>query len=166
MKKDVNYKSFVQEKDLVVDSWTNPDVPSEFDDVMKFSNCENVRVQGVTIKGGNEDCIDAVRGKNYLFENLTLIPHRNGVTLKGSIDGWHLKNILFSKEGKEYTIEIGQYDNYWTPSTPPTRNGVIENVKMEDGGKVVVRVWDGEPITLINASNVKIIKIQIGRAHV
>ena len=159
MKKDVNYLSFVQEKDLVVDSWINPEIPSDYDDVMKFSNCENVHVKGLIIKGGNEDCIDAVRGKNYKFENLTLEPLNNGVTLKGSIDGWHLKNILFTRKGKAYTIEIGQYDNYWTPSTPPTRNGVIENVKMEDGGKVVVRVWDGEPITLINASNVKIIKI-------
>jgi len=159
MKQDNNFKSYVEEKDLTIDAWRNPDVPSIYDDVMKFSNCENVLVKGVTVYGGKEDCIDAVRGKNYVFQDLTLSPLKNGVTIKGSIDGWHLKNILFEHKGSEYTIEIGQYDNYWTPSTPPTRNGIIENVNLLKGGKVTVRVWDGEKPQLINAPNVRVIKI-------
>jgi len=74
MKKDNNFKSYVAEKDLIIDAWRNPDVPSIYDDVMKFSNCENVLVKGVEIVGGQEDCIDAVRGTNYVFQDLTLYP--------------------------------------------------------------------------------------------
>ena len=159
MKQDNNFKSYVEEKDLVIDAWRNPDVPSLYDDVMKFSNCQNVLVKGVEVCGGQEDCIDVVRGTDYFFQDLTLYPLKNGVTIKGSVNGWHLKNIIFDRKGSEYTIEIGQYDNYWTLSTPPTRNGIVENVNLKGGGKVTVRVWDGEKPQLINAPNVRVIKI-------
>ena len=135
MKQDNNFKSYVEEKDLVIDAWRNPDVPSVYDDVMKFSNCQNVLVKGVEVCGGQEDCIDVVRGTDYFFQDLTLYPLKNGVTIKGSVNGWHLKNIIFDRKGSEYTIEIGQYDNYWTLSTPPTRNGIVENVNLKGGGK-------------------------------
>jgi hypothetical protein len=158
-KKDTNYKSHVQLKDIVIDAWENPLNPAEWDDVMKFSQCENVQVTGVTVNGGKEDCIDAVRGSGYSFTNMTLNPLNNGITLKGSIDGWNLKDILFTRKGKAYTIEIGQYDNYWTPWTKPTRNGTIDNVSMEDNSTVVVRVWDGEMPKVINCKNLKVLKI-------
>jgi hypothetical protein len=158
-KKDTNYKSHVQLKDIVIDAWENPLNPSEWDDVMKFSQCENVQVTGVTVNGGKEDCIDAVRGSGYSFTNMTLNPLNNGITLKGSIDGWNLKDILFTRKGKAYTIEIGQYDNYWTPWTKPTRNGTIDNVSMEDNSTVVVRIWDGEMPKVINCKNLKVLKI-------
>lgn len=158
-KKDTNYKSHVQLKDIVIDAWENPLNPAEWDDVMKFSQCENVQVTGVTVNGGKEDCIDAVRGSGYSFTNMTLNPLNNGITLKGSIDGWNLKDILFTRKGKAYTIEIGQYDNYWTPWTKPTRNGTVDNVSMEDNSTVVVRVWDGEMPKVINCKNLKVLKI-------
>jgi hypothetical protein len=158
-KKDTNYKSHVQLKDIVIDAWENPLNPAEWDDVMKFSQCENVQVTGVTVNGGKEDCIDAVRGSGYSFNNMTLNPLNNGITLKGSIDGWNLKDILFTRKGKAYTIEIGQYDNYWTPWTKPTRNGTIDNVSMEDNSTVVVRIWDGEMPKVINCKNLKVLKI-------
>jgi hypothetical protein len=159
-KKDTNYKSHVQLKDVVIDAWENPSNPAEWDDVMKFSQCDNVQVTGVTVNGGKEDCIDAVRGSNYSFTNMTLNPLNNGITIKGSIDGWNLKDILFTRKGKAYTIEIGQYDNYWTPWTKPTRNGTIDNVSMEDNSTVVVRIWDGEaPKQIINCKNLKVLKI-------
>jgi hypothetical protein len=126
---------------------------------MKFSQCENVQVTGVTVNGGKEDCIDAVRGSGYSFTNMTLNPLNNGITLKGSIDGWNLKDILFTRKGKAYTIEIGQYDNYWTPWTKPTRNGTVDNVSMEDNSTVVVRIWDGEMPKVINCKNLKVLKI-------
>jgi hypothetical protein len=158
-KKDTNYKSHVQLKDIVIDAWENPLNPAEWDDVMKFSQCENVQVTGVTVNGGKEDCIDAVRGSGYSFNNMTLNPLNNGITLKGSIDGWNLKDILFTRKGKAYTIEIGQYDNYWTPWTKPTRNGTVDNVSMEDNSTVVVRIWDGEMPKVINCKNLKVLKI-------
>ena len=159
MSQDVNYKSFVEQNGLIIDYWENPTYPSQFSDVMKFSNCKNVIVNGVTIDGGTEDCIDAVRGENYLFQNLSLNLYRNGITIKGSIDGWHLKNILFNRKGADYTVEIGQYDNYWHVKRPPTRNGIIENIRLENGSTLTIRVWDAEKPTLLNCPNVRVIKI-------
>lgn len=159
MDTDVNYKSYVNENNLIINTWTNPEEPSMYDDVMKFSNCSNVIVDGVTINGGSEDCIDAVRGSNYTFQNLVLKPFRDGITLKGSIDGWNLKNILFLKKGASYTIEVGQYDNYWKIGRAPTRNGTIENVNVVDGSKIYVILWDADKPKLINCPDVRLIKI-------
>ena len=159
-KKDTNYKSFVKEKNLLIDAWENPLNPSEWDDVMKFSQCENVEVKGVTIDGGKEDCIDAVRGSDYSFTNIVLNPLNNGITIKGSIDGWNLKDILFTRKGKAYTIQVGQYDNYWTPWAKPTRNGTVDNVSIEDHSTVVIEIWDAElPKQIINCKNLKVLKI-------
>lgn len=158
MSKDINYKSFAGENGILINSWENPTDPSMYSDVMKFSNCMNVVVDGVEIHGGKEDCIDAVRGSNYLFHDLVLVPLVNGVTLKGSIDGCELKNIKISKQGKDYTIEIGQYDNYWYFGRKPTRNIKINNVSMMDGSAVKIRLWDAETPTITD-SNVKISKM-------
>ena len=155
---DKNYKSFAGENGILINSWENPTNPSTYSDVMKFSNCTNVVVSGVEIHGGKEDCIDAVRGANYQFSDLTLVPLANGVTLKGSIDGCILKDIKITKAGKDYTIEIGQYDNYWYFGRKPTRNIKINNVSMVDGSPVNVRLWDAETPT-ITSSNVKLTKV-------
>lgn len=155
---DNNYKSFAGENGILINQWENPTDPSMYSDVMKFSNCKNVIVDSVEVHGGKEDCIDAVRGENYLFNNLTLVPLANGVTLKGSIDGCNLKDIKFTKAGKDYTIEIGQYDNYWYVGRKPTRNIKLDNVSMADGSSVKVRLWDADAPTIID-SNVKITKV-------
>ena len=156
---DYNYKSYVKENNLFIDTWEPPSVASIYDDILKFSDCTNVTVTNISVSGGKEDCIDAVRGSNYLFENLNLYPLNNGITIKGSIDGWHLKNILFSRKGEEYTVEIGQFDNYWYPGRPPTRNGIVENLRTISGDKVDIRVWDGEVPKVLGNQNVKITKI-------
>lgn len=158
MSQDINYKSFAGENGILINSWQNPTDPSMHSDTMKFSNCTNVTVKSVEIHGGKEDCVDAVRGENYLFENLTVAPLVNGITLKGSINGYNLKDIKITKQGKKYTIEVGQYDNYWYFGRKPTRNGKIDNVSMFDGSPVKVRLWDADAPIVTN-SNVKITKI-------
>ena len=155
---DNNYKSFVGLNSLNITSWENPTDPSMYSDVMKFSNCSNVNVWGVEVHGGKEDCIDAVRGQNYVFANSTLVPLVNGVTIKGSIDGYVLKDLKFSKQGQDYTIELGQYDNYWYFGRKPTRNGKLQNVSVADGSPVKVRVWDADVPEIVD-SNVKITKV-------
>lgn len=159
MKPDVNYKSYSNVHDLTIDSWENPTNPADYDDIMKFSNCSNVKVSEVTVVGGREDCIDIVRGSNYEFSDVTLEPIENGVTIKGSASNILLKHVLFWTTGKKYSIELGQFDNYWYVGRPPTRSVTIENVASKDGKKVVVVVWDAEKPTVINSSDVVVKKI-------
>ncbi len=159
MNPDVNYKSYVNETGLFIDNWQNPETVSAYDDVMKFSNCTNVTVSGVLVMGGKEDCIDAVRGSNYFFTDLSLVPLWNGVTIKGSIENATFKNISFETTGKDYCIELGQFDNYWTPGRLPTRGVKLENVHSVSGAKVTVRVWDAEMPTVINSPSVVVKKI-------
>lgn len=159
MKPDVNYQSYSNVHDLTIDSWENPANPADYDDIMKFSNCSNVKVSGVTVFGGREDCIDVVRGFNYSFEDMALEPLVNGVTIKGSASNVTLKNITFWKTGKKYSIELGQFDNYWYAGRPPTRSVTIENVTSKDGKKIIVPVWDAEKPVVINSPDVIIKKI-------
>ncbi len=144
MAPDVNYKSYVNETGLFIDSWQNPETVSAYDDVMKFSNCTNVTVSGVLVLGGTD---------------LSLVPLYNGVTIKGSIENATFKNVSFETTGKDYSIELGQFDNYWTPGRPPTRGVKIENVHSVSGAKVTVRVWDAEMPTIINSPSVVVKKI-------
>lgn len=159
MKADNNYRSYVKESNIVIKEWENPSTPSIYDDVMKFSDCENVQVSDVLVLGGKEDCIDAVRGKNYSFSNLQLYPLVNGITIKGSIDGVYFKDVRFETLGRDYSIELGQFDNYWTPGRKPTKNVTIENVSATSDKKIIIRVWDAEKPKIINSPNVKVIKI-------
>ena len=161
MSVDTNYRSHAGEDSVVIDGINIPAFntnPLDYSDILKFSNCTNCTVDNCTVYGGKEDCIDAVRGSNYVIRNTTLLPNKTGITLKGSIDGVVLWNLLFSKHGKTCDIEIGQFDNYWWIGRPPTRNVVIDNVTSLDGKPVIVRLWDTADVTVI-ASNVKIIRI-------
>lgn len=139
--------------------FTNPPDPQNYQDIMKFSNCTNVVVQGKEVLAGQENCVDAVRGSNYLWLNCTL---RSGagvsaVTLKGAIDGWHYKDCSIA-HGKETDIELGQFDNYWVPGRAPTRNGTIENCVSNDGSPIKITCWNADKPTIIN-SNVKIVQV-------
>lgn len=159
MTPDVNYKSYVNESGLFIDSWENPNTVSIYDDIMKFSNCTDVTVTGVFVLGGKEDCIDVVRGSNYLFTNLTLLPLVNGITIKGGVYNAVLKDINFENVGKDYSIELGQFDNYWNPGRESTRWVKIENVRSANGKKIKVRVWDATTPIVINSPDVVVKKI-------
>ena len=161
MSADKNYESHVQENGTLIENRTIPSEgvdPATYSDILKFSNCTGITVDGCTIYGGKEDCIDAVRGELYTIKNTSLHPVHNGITIKGSIDGVLLENITFETHGKDCDIDIGQFDNYWWIGRAPTRNIVIRNVMPDDGKPVVVRLWDAtDPI--VENSNVKIVKI-------
>lgn len=161
MAADKNYESHAGEIGTVIADRTFPEIglsALDYSDILKFSNCTDIVVDGCTIQGGKEDCIDAVRGSNYTIRNTTLLPRHNGITLKGSIDGALIENIEFDGHGADCDIDIGQFDNYWWIGRQPTRNVVIRNVYCANGSPVKVRLWDAaNPV--IEKSNVQIIRI-------
>jgi hypothetical protein len=161
MSADKNYESHVTETGTVIENRTIPAEginPADYSDILKFSNCTGITVDNCTIYGGKEDCIDAVRGSLYTIKNTNLHPVHNGITIKGSVDGVLLENLVFETHGKDCDIEIGQFDNYWWIGRPPTRDIVIRNVMPADGKPVVIKLWDSATPEVYN-SNVKFIKI-------
>lgn len=161
MAADKNYESHAGESGTQVLDRSIPETgvnAADYSDIMKFSNCTDCVVERCLIEGGKEDCIDAVRGSNYLFKNTTLIPRTNGITLKGSIDGVSIENVEFDGHGSDCDIDIGQFDNYWWIGRAPTRKITIRNVQSKDGKPVRVRLWDAE-CPVVENSNVKIIRI-------
>ena len=159
MAADKNFESHVQEDGtLIEDRVFAPEHIEQYSDILKFSNCTNITVNKCRIEGGKEDCIDAVRGSNYTISSTTLVPKHNGITLKGSIDGYIIQNVTLETHGKDCDIDIGQYDNYWYIGRKPTRHGNITNVISDDGKPVVIRLWDATKPNIFS-SNVKVIKV-------
>lgn len=156
---DNNWKSYYNDNPDV-SKFVNPPDPENWDDIMKFSNCTNVRVDGKTIMPGRENCVDAVRGSNYEWNNC-IMPSGAGVstmTIKGAIDGWTLSECAIGQSKTKTDIEVGQFDNYWYPGRKPTRNGLIENCDSFSGKPIRVVLWNAEEPTVIN-SDVKITKV-------
>jgi hypothetical protein len=104
----------------------------------------------LTIPASREDSIDCVRGSNYLIQSCTI---QGSVTIKGAIDRFELNNCVISG-----TVELGQYDNYWTRGRAPTRNVSLLNCCSPDGEPIRVKLWDAE-MPVVQNTNVKIVKI-------
>lgn len=158
--KDTNYESHVGEKGqaYIGLGWAPPINPLSYDDIKKFSQCEDCSLNGFHIPGGREDCVDAVRGKNFTISDCVLEPQgKRAVTLKGSLDGWTIRKTTV-RPGKEGDIEVGQFDNYWTPGRKPTRNGYLYAVGSGSERPVRVVLWDADK-PRVEESNVKITKV-------
>jgi hypothetical protein len=102
------------------------------------------------IPSSREDSIDCVRGNAYSFKSCAI---EGSVTVKGAIDGLRLYNCVISG-----TVELGQYDNYWTKGRAPTRNVSLINCCSPDGEPIRVKLWDAE-MPVVQNTNVKIVKI-------
>lgn len=152
--KDVNWRSFIGPQDngklVTSEDWQAPSDPKQWDDLFKCSNVQGLTARGLTIPASREDSIDCVRGNGYSIESCTI---EGSITIKGSIDGLSLTNCVISG-----TIELGQYDNYWTQSRAPTRNVSLVNCCSPDGSPIRVKLWDAETPRIEN-SNVKIMRI-------
>jgi hypothetical protein len=135
--------------------------PKAYDDILKFSNCDGVTVIGSTIECGKENCSDAVQGGGYIWKLcrfVTLSPSFGALTIKGAINGWALIGCVFDGHGDEFDVEVGQYDNYWTPSRPKTSGGFIQDCTSTDGRPIRVTVWCAD-VPVVKNSNVRIVKI-------
>lgn len=159
MASDKNFESYAQQDGTLIEGRVfAPENIDQYSDILKFSNCTNTTVNKCRIEGGKEDAIDAVRGSNYTISSTTLVPKHNGITLKGSIDGYIIQDVTFETHGKDCDIDIGQYDNYYFIGRKPTRHGNITNVNAVDGKPVVIRLWDATKPNIFN-SNVKVVTI-------
>ena len=154
---DINWKSYVGPEDngkvVELNDWINPpDGGLGYSDIFKCSNVDSLVASGITIDASKckEDAIDCVRGSAYRFYNVAII---GSVTIKGAIDGWRIDGCLVHK-----VIELGQFDNYWTPGRKPTRNGLIIDTCKPDGGKIHVVCWDAEVPQVFN-TNVQVWRV-------
>jgi hypothetical protein len=151
---DTNWRSYVGPQDngklVTSEDWQAPSNPKEYDDLFKCSNVDGLIALGLTIPASREDSIDCVRGSNYLIQSCTI---QGSVTIKGAIDGFELNNCVISG-----TVELGQYDNYWTRGRAPTRNVRLVNCCSPDGSPIRVKLWDAE-LALIAGTSVKVTRI-------
>lgn len=151
---DVNWRSYVGPQDngkvVTSEDWQAPSNPKEYDDLFKCSNVSNLTAAGLVIPASREDSIDCVRGSNYCFQSCTI---EGSTTVKGAIDGLKLYNCVVSG-----TIELGQYDNYWTKGRAPTRNVSLLNCCSPDGSPIRVKLWNAE-MPVVQNTNLKIVKI-------
>jgi hypothetical protein len=151
---DTNWRSYVGPQDngkvVTSEDWQAPSNPKEYDDLFKCSNVDGLIARGLTIPASREDSIDCVRGSNYLIQSCTI---QGSVTIKGAIDGFELNNCVISG-----TVELGQYDNYWTRGRAPTRNVRLVNCYSPDGSPIRVKLWDAE-MPFVQNTNVAFTKI-------
>ena len=151
---DTNWRSYVGPADngklVTSEDWQAPSNPREWDDLFKCSNVENLTATGLVIPASREDSIDCVRGKDYSFQSCVI---EGSVTVKGAIDGLKLYNCVVSG-----TVELGQYDNYWTRGRAPTQNVSILDTTSPDGSPIRVKVWDAE-MPFVQNSNVTVTKV-------
>ena len=151
---DTNWRSYVGPQDngklVTSEDWQAPSDPMQWDDLFKCSNVSNLTATGLVIPASREDSIDCVRGSNYLIQSCTI---QGSTTVKGAIDGFELNNCVISG-----TVELGQYDNYWTRGRAPTRNVSLINCCSPDGEPIRVKLWDAK-MPVVQNTNVKITKI-------
>jgi len=151
---DTNWRSYVGPADngkvVTSEDWKAPSDPKQWDDLFKCSNVDNLTAIGLTIPASREDSIDCVRGNAYSFKSCDI---QGSVTVKGAIDGLRLYNCVISG-----TVELGQYDNYWTKGRAPTRNVSLLNCCSPDGKPIRVKLWDAE-MPVVQNSNLKVTRI-------
>jgi hypothetical protein len=151
---DTNWRSYVGPQDngkvVTSEDWQAPSNPKEYDDLFKCSNVDSLTARGLTIPASREDSIDCVRGNAYSFQSCAI---EGSVTVKGAIDGLKLYNCVISG-----TVELGQYDNYWTKGRAPTRNVRLVNCCSPDGSPVRIKIWDAE-LSLIAGTSVQVTRI-------
>lgn len=163
MDTDKNYDAFPgqdRSKPLYLNeaNWVPPENPLAYDDIVKVSNCVACDVLNITIPGGTEDCVDAVRGKNLYLDHCEFIPGGNGaITIKGAFTGVQINDCVFHPANKR-EIELGQFDNYWYPGRPPTRNVRISGSYRVDSKPIRVVLWDANDV-IAEKSNIKVTRI-------
>lgn len=119
---------------------------STIDDTLKISNSSEIVLANKNIGNRGEDCVDIVRGRQIICQDFVLAPFgRNGITVKGASSDVFFTGLSIQRHGQITDIELGQFDNYWYPGRPPTKECTFFGRGMPfDGDRVRVTVWDAE----------------------
>lgn len=144
---DNNYYSVADQSDVEVSVDLTPDNPSQYNDILKFSNAKRCAVRNKTISGGSEDCIDLNRFCDGItVERCHLFPYgKQGITMKGGSKNLTLSDVVFYGEAGNVEIELG---NYSEQSDDPPINIFLYNVSRFDGNKVRVKCLNACPCTV------------------
>lgn len=131
---------------------------------LQYSGISASESRPVVIIGAKEDCIDVVRGSDYIFKNLVLVskkdsPSRSFVTAKGGINGLVLSNIVLVGSHRWWgDIRLGDFHDYYADDPTPDSAILLDNVKHASGRKVRVLVLNSEKPTMLG-DNFRCIKV-------
>ncbi len=163
MKPDVNYCAYADQDGVeinggVIESLT----PTEYDDILKLSNCTRVRVSQCAINpnGGNrEDGVDIMRGSHDVVLNECDVGAgaKYAFTIKGGSRDVLLRRVVITRPGRWVDIDIGNYSS----TVPDAKTGrvVLESVTRSDGKPVRVRVgFADDPVVI--GGNVTVLRCQ------
>jgi hypothetical protein len=132
-----------------------------FSEAVKGSNLVDTTVEDLYAIGGDEDCIDCVRGSNYTFRDVRLVSSGTNtfITLKGGIDGCILEDVTLLGDTKyPWDVSLGDHTIYNKGRLMMQKNIILRNVRRADDKPVRVFVMDSEPPTVEN-SNVRIYRV-------
>lgn len=132
--------------------------PAMFDDLLKLSNAEDVRVFHCIVRGGGlqrENAIDLNRNcRNVMISDVRVqAGKQNAITAKGGCKNLLLRRVLIEGAAGNCDIELG---NYADQSFERTTGTMIDSVRREDGKPVRIRCGDADWPVIVN-SNVKIL---------
>lgn len=123
----------------------DPGADNQVNDTLKLSRGAPITIENKTIVSHREDCVDGVGVMYGTFRGLNLVPRgKNGITLKGAACRNLFTGLIFHGHGSEADIELGQFDNYWYPGRPATKNNRFSGYGQADGSVVRVRLWDAD----------------------
>jgi hypothetical protein len=151
---DKNFLSYADVDGVTVENkWIAPPDGS-YADTLKLSHASNIRVNGCTIVGGYEDCVDLNREcKSIIFSECRFQPQGGqAFTIKGGTDDVLIGDCVFETRGKSTDIELGAWSDQ---SSKKTTRITIQNCVATDGGPVRVRVWYADK-PLVISGNVKV----------
>lgn len=149
---DKNWMSYVGDNPDV-SGFVNPLDPQNYSDIMKFGNCTNTYVENKTVSAGSENCVDAVRGSDYVWSNCVLVGGAGiaTVTIKGAIDGFTFRDCKIN-HGNQTDLELGQFDKYWHPGRKPTKGGLIERCSSYDNKPIRITCWNANKPEIIDTN--------------
>lgn len=155
MKKDTNKRTFALLRSQTI--FIHDEINGEgYSEALKFSACYNTTLvgSGQKIYGGDEDCLDAVRGEEYTIKNFKFVPQygtKQTITMKGGIENIVFEDCEFNKQ-----LVFGQYSDYDMHGPRKTKNIRFINCKFYNSPVVL---WNAENVEFINCEGQKIIKV-------
>jgi hypothetical protein len=103
---------------------------------LKISFGYNVRIEGCIIHGGQEDCVDIVRGANISFKNCKFISYntKQHFTIKGGCKNITIEDCEFVNDFSNWydgaILDIGNWGDYDQYPRPRVRHVTIKDCRL------------------------------------